>query len=189
MKILCVEIKKLPSRIFAKTIVSKENIFDLISNSDICWIERSVAEKDVKYKQLIPYILLKNENGLFACYQRHGAETRLHGKYSAGVGGHVDKSDDQNDVAKTIEVGMYRELSEELNNFEKKFIDLKYCGIINEVESEVGLVHLGIVFVAGCKEGYVPVAASELKNMEWKSAEEIAKLDKELWTELAFKLI
>ena len=29
----------------------------------------------------------------------------------------------------------------------------------------------------------------ELKNMEWKSVEEIAKFDKELWTELAFRLI
>ena len=189
MKIMCVEKKKIPERIVAKTIVRKENIFDLIGNSDICWIERSVAEKDVNYKQLIPYILLKNENSLFACYQRHGTETRLHGKYSAGVGGHIDEPDNQNDVVKTIEAGMYRELSEELNNFEKSYIDLKYCGIINEVESEVGLVHLGIVFVAECKNGYVPTAASELKNMEWKSAEEIGKLDKELWTELAFRLM
>ena len=101
----------------------------------------------------------------------------------------LDEPDNQNDVVKTIEAGMYRELSEELNNFEKSYIDLKYCGIINEVESEVGLVHLGIVFVAECKNGYVPTAASELKNMEWKSAEEIGKLDKELWTELAFRLM
>ena len=84
---------------------------------------------------------------------------------------------------------MYRELSEELTNFQQDMIDLKYLGIINEIESEVGLVHIGIVYIAECKEGYEPEAASELKNMEWKSVEEIAKLDKELWTELAFRLI
>lgn len=189
MKIMCIETKKLPSRITDVTIAIRENIFDLVNDSDICWIERPVAEKDSSYKQFIPYILLKREDGLFACYQRHGTEARLHNKYSAGVGGHIDEPDNQNDLQKTIETGMYRELSEELSNFEKDNITLKYLGIINEVESEVGLVHLGVVYIAECKNGYIPEAASELKNMEWKTAEEITKLDKELWTELAFRLV
>ncbi|MEE3314821.1 MAG: hypothetical protein VZR56_11775, partial [Treponema sp.] len=126
---------------------------------------------------------------LFAIYQRHGTETRLHDKYSAGVGGHVDESDNQNDAKKTLEMGLYRDLGEELTNFQRDMVDLKYLGIINEIESEVGLVHIGLVYIAECKDGYIPKAASELKNMEWKSTDEIAKLDKELWTELAFRLV
>ncbi len=189
MKIMCIEKNKLPSRIVDVTVASKEDIFELIKDSNISWIERPLAEKDIKYKQFIPYVLLEREDGLFACYQRHGTETRLHEKYSAGVGGHIDEPDNQNDARKTMETGMYRELSEELSNFQKNMIDLEYLGIINEVESEVGLVHIGIVFVAKCKAGYIPTAAYELKNMEWKTKDEISKLDKELWTELAFRLI
>ena len=92
-------------------------------------------------------------------------------------------------VRKTVEKGMYRELSEELTNFQQDKIDLKYLGIINEVESEVGLVHLGIVYIAECKNGYIPEAASELKNMDWKTVAEIDMLEKELWTTLAFRLV
>ena len=189
MKILCIETKKLPENITKSTLSINENIFDIVASSDVVWIERPEAEKDTNYKQIIPYVLLKNENEQFAVYQRHGTEKRLHGKYSAGVGGHIDEPDNQNDLQKTIETGMYRELSEELSNFEKDNITLKYLGIINEVESEVGLVHLGVVYIAECKNGYLPKPASELKNMEWKTAEEITKLDKELWTELAFRLV
>ncbi len=186
---MCIETKKLPEKITDKTISCTDNIFDFITDSDICWIERSIAEKDSTYKQIIPYVLLKNENGQFACYQRHGTETRLYNKYSAGVGGHIDEPDNQDNAKKTIETGMYRELSEEIANFQKDRIDLKYLGIINEIKSEVGLMHIGVVYIAECKNGYVPTAASELKNMVWKSVEEISKLDKELWTELAFRLI
>ena len=188
MKIMCIEVKKLPSEIVSSTVASRKNIFELFCDSDVCWIERSIAEKDTTYKQIIPYILLKRADGLFATYQRHGTETRLHNKYSAGVGGHVDEPDNQNDAKKTLEMGMHRELSEELSNFQKDMVDLRYLGIINEVESEVGLVHIGVVYIAECKNGYVPDAASELKSMEWKSVDEIAKLDKELWTELALRL-
>lgn len=189
MKIMCIEKAKLPFKITDSTVAVRDDIFEILHNSDIKWIERKEAEKDAQYKQFIPYVLLKRTDGLFACYQRHGTEKRLHDKYSAGVGGHIDEPDNQNDVRKTLEKGMYRELSEELTNFQQDMIDLKYLGIINEIESEVGLVHIGIVYIAECKEGYEPEAASELKNMEWKSVEEIAKLDKELWTELAFRLI
>lgn len=189
MKIMCVEKSKLPKQYADSTIAVKDDIFDYFNNSDIKWIERSVAEKDFTYKQFIPYILFKRADGLFACYQRHGTEKRLHNKYSAGIGGHIDKPDNQNDVRKTVEKGMYRELSEELTNFQQDKIDLKYLGIINEVESEVGLVHLGIVYIAECKDGYIPEAASELKNMDWKTVAEIAMLEKELWTTLAFRLV
>lgn len=189
MKVLCIEATKLSTEITQQTISSKENIFELINESQICWIERTQAEKDINYKQIIPYILLKNENGQFACYQRHGTETRLHNKYSAGIGGHVDEPDGKSTLQQTIESGMLRELSEELCNFQQENILLEYLGIINEVESEVGLMHVGLVYKAECLNGYIPEAGSELLGMEWKTVEEISLLDKELWTELAFKLV
>ena len=77
MKIMCIKIKKLPSKSTDVTVDSKEDIFDIVNNSNICWIERPLAEKDATYKQFIPYILLRNEDRLFACYQRHGTENRF----------------------------------------------------------------------------------------------------------------
>lgn len=189
MKILCVKTEKISKEVTSVTNSFKIDIKDFVCTSDMEWIERSEAETNFAYKQLIPYILLKRSDGKYACYQRHGTETRLHGKYSAGIGGHIDEPDNRDDLLKTIEVGMVRELSEELSNFEKEKISLKYLGIINETESEVGMVHLGVVFAAECAEDYIPDAAFELKNMEWKLPEEIEKLEKELWTELAFRLL
>lgn len=189
MKIMCMETSKLPTRITQQTIASKESIFELIDESNISWIERDLAEKDVRYKQIIPYILLKNEKGQFVCYQRHGTETRLHNKYSAGVGGHIDEPDNKGDITKTIEAGMFRELGEELCNFQPNNVILEYLGIINEIETEVGLMHIGVVYIARCCNGYIPESGSELQGMEWKTIEEISLLDKELWTELAFRLV
>ena len=189
MKIMCVKTERIPETITKKTISVKENIFNLVNSCDVFWLDRPLAERDQTYKQIIPYVLLKNSDNQFACYQRHGTETRLHDKYSAGIGGHIEECDNQDDIKKTILAGMNRELSEELANFQNEKITLKYLGIINEVESEVGLVHLGVVYIAKCQKGYVPEAASELKNMEWKSVDKIKKLNKELWTELAFNLI
>ena len=56
MKIMCVEKSKLPKQYADSTIAVKDDIFDYFNNSDIKWIERSVAEKDSTYKQFIPYI-------------------------------------------------------------------------------------------------------------------------------------
>lgn len=84
---------------------------------------------------------------------------------------------------------MYRELSEELKNFQKEKISLEYRGIINEVKTKVGLVHIGLVFFARCLEGYLPEPSDELAGLEWKYIDEIKKLKKEFWSDLALGLI
>lgn len=189
MKICCVPLEKIPEKIKNSTSCFKENYSKFIKDEDVVWVERSVAEKDFNYKQLIPYVLLQKADGRFACYQRHGTETRLHGKWSAGVGGHIDEPDKQDSLKATLEKGMFRELGEELVNFDKTKISLSYLGIINEIESEVGHVHLGIAYIAKCAEYYEPLPALELKKMDWKTVSEIKELEKELWTKLAFELV
>jgi predicted NUDIX family phosphoesterase len=120
---------------------------------------------------------------------RNGTEQRLHGLWSAGVGGHIDEPDRAQTLSDTIRNGMFRELSEELSDFDKDKFHLHYLGMINEIESEVGKVHLGIVFIADCAAGYEPHPAAELKNMQWKSVNDIKSSNTELWTKLAFMLI
>ncbi len=189
MKICCVKTESIPPAIKAETGAFHIPYSGLIKSESIVWKERQEAEVDENYQQIIPYVLLKSSEGKFACYQRHGNEKRLHGKWSCGVGGHIDEGDRAASFEKTVENGMYRELGEELENFDTAKVELTYLGVINEVESEVGKVHLGLVSVATCNAGYVPIAASELKDMEWKTSVEIEKMEKELWTELAFRLL
>ena len=84
---------------------------------------------------------------------------------------------------------MIRELSEEISNFDNALIDLEYKGLINEVETQVGLVHLGIVYLGKCKTAFVPQESDETKGLEWKSLEELKQFKSELWTKLALNLL
>lgn len=67
MKICCVKTDSIDQSIVAKTGAFKIAFDDVFKDAEICWIERSGAETDTKYKQLIPYILVQNAEGKFAC--------------------------------------------------------------------------------------------------------------------------
>src|SRR5689334_12323312 len=64
------------------------------SPAQLQYLNRSEAELDKRYKQLIPYVLVLC-NGKILRYRRGkgGQETRLHGLYSVGVGGHISEED------------------------------------------------------------------------------------------------
>lgn len=189
MKILCADKEHLPLRWISATGSWKESIFAELSLELCSWIERTDAEKDDSYRQIIPYILIISEEGRLLGYPRHGFEQRLAGLFSFGLGGHIEQCDLQNDLLSTIKHCAERELSEELINFDVKQTELTYRGIINEIESEVGRVHLGVVFTAQCKDGYLPLPAEETKGGKWFDIKDINQLDKELWSILALNLI
>jgi predicted NUDIX family phosphoesterase len=189
MKILCIKKELLPSKWISGTSRCRDNFFEVVTPAGVSWIERAVAEADETFCQIIPYILIKNDNEQFFTYPRHGSEQRLSGFYSFGLGGHIEESDWQGDIQQTIEHGLLRELSEELSNFQPDNINLVYQGIINEVESEVGRVHLGLVYLAKCKHNYIPIPAEETKGAKWVNKQTIPTLKKELWSELAIQLI
>lgn len=188
MKTCCILATYLPKEIVSVTGFFKVS-FDFIEESKIKWLERNDVENDFEYKQIIPYVILRRFDGKIASYQRHGSERRLAGLFSCGFGGHIEETDKCVNLSETIEKGMIRELSEEITNFQDELIDLKYLGIINEVESKVGLTHLGCVFLAECKENYEPQESDETKGLEWKTVEELNVCKTELWTKLALKLI
>ena len=108
---------------------------------------RSQMETNPAYKQFIPYCLLRHDTRL-VCYRRSSgaSETRLHGLYSIGWGGHVNSSDQVlplwNDAI--ISQTFYRELKEEIDVRINK--SPRLVGFINDDTTEVGKVHLGIVF-------------------------------------------
>ena len=189
MKICCVETARLPESWIGTTIAIADDFFSCLSAEDISWIERSEAETDSSYKQIIPYIVVRQSTGSILCYPRHGTESRLHGLYSCGIGGHIDRQDAHDTFQQTVIAGMMRELGEELANFREDKVELVYKGIIYEAQTPVGQVHLGLVYTACCRPGYVPQPAEELAGMEWKTPGDLKLVKKELWSDLALELI
>ena len=111
---------------------------------------RSDAEQDKRYKQLIPYVLILC-NGRILRYRRGkgGQETRLHGLYSVGIGGHISEEDHgMFSHDRGYRDGMRRELMEEVAINEVKDAAV---AVINDDSTEVGTVHFGVVHVV-----YVP---------------------------------
>lgn len=127
------------------------------------------VEKDDRWKQLIPYIVVVNKDGQILAYNRgnKGGEDRLESKWAIGFGGHV------NDGDADWMAGIKRELREELDvnqpiSLEKKFggeVDWAYfhgpIGFINDDSDDVGRHHLGVVYILRADE-VVPK-----ENPEW----------------------
>jgi predicted NUDIX family phosphoesterase len=189
MKICCVETVKLPSSWTKAANALRVDFFETAGDRDMRWVERSAAEIDPSYKQIIPYIVMQDSAARILCYPRHGTEERLHGLFSCGIGGHIDEGDHKGGFAETVRAGMFRELSEEIHNFNPEMVELFYKGIINEVDTPVGAVHLGLVYLARCKAHYRPEPSEETAGMTWKTIEQLRALNMERWSWLALKLI
>ena len=114
------------------------------SSSQIVYLNRSEAEQDKRYKQLIPYVLvICNDKILRYRRGRGGQETRLHGLYSVGIGGHISEED--HGLFSTglgYREGMRRELMEEVAIEDEKEAAV---AVINDDSTEVGYVHFGVV--------------------------------------------
>jgi predicted NUDIX family phosphoesterase len=112
------------------------------------FLSREKAETDPRYKQIIPYSLLRWESMVFR-YRRsvQTGEHRLHNLYSIGVGGHVNRQDvsqHDEDIEELITTARDRETREEFAFVENG--RPKLIGLLNDDMNEVGRVHLGIVY-------------------------------------------
>jgi predicted NUDIX family phosphoesterase len=108
---------------------------------------RAEMEADPAYKQLIPYVVLTCDGGVFAYTRgRAGGESRLHDRRSVGVGGHVDAGDlaPGRPVRQAYIEAVARELAEEVV-IGARAADLGVIGLINDDGDAVGRVHLGVV--------------------------------------------
>ena len=115
------------------------------SSKQLTYINRSAAELDTRYKQLIPYVLVIC-NGKILRYRRGkgGGETRLHGLYSVGIGGHISDEDSSLFSNVGYHDGMRREIMEEVAVEE---VNESTVAVINDDSTEVGQVHFGVVHV------------------------------------------
>lgn len=123
---------------------------DLFSLEHTTYRARHEVEEDPGFKQLIPYVIFchRDDSGRQTVFQytrgTGQGEGRLHRKRSVGIGGHISAVDADTQSGKNpYEEGMRRELEEEV------FMDTPYTahlvGLINDDQSDVGRVHLGVV--------------------------------------------
>ena len=106
------------------------------------YLDRPMAEADPGYKQMIPYVVVRDANAVFLMERTDaGGDARLHGKASIGVGGHLNPVDEGEDA---LMAGLRREWHEELEtDWEPEF---ELIGLLNDDSNAVGAVHLGVVF-------------------------------------------
>ncbi len=165
----------------------EESVLNALLSDKILWADRQEAEFNTGLKQLIPYLVLQLPDKRMACHRRNGNESRLHGLWSAGVGGHIDFADsiNESEVMEIARRGARRELHEELSEFNA--IDYSFVGVINEEITKVGRVHTGFVYFISLQKPAIP--GQELHDLEWLSKDDILERKTELWTRLALGLI
>lgn len=142
---------------------------------------REAMEVDRSWKQVIPYLVLRSGESYFLMRRtKAGGDARLHDRFSIGVGGHLNPGD--GDLAG----GLRREWREELQaDFDPRF---ELIGLLNDDTTEVGSVHLGVVYVAD--SGGLPVEIRETEKLSGRFATpaEVAEVvDRmETWSALVF---
>ena len=143
---------------------------------------RAVVETDPHWKQVIPYLVVRDGPRYFLMQRtRAGADARLHDLWSIGVGGHVNPGDGG------VAGGLEREWHEEIDaSFEQ---DPVLYGLINDDTTDVGRVHLGVVFIAD--SGGRPVAIRETGKLTgvFATPDEIRAVAQRLetWSQLVFE--
>lgn len=169
----------------------------LIGSDQISYRPRGDMEEDPSFKQLIPYCLFRyttpaGEVQVFD-YLRGGGvgEARLRAKRSVGVGGHISLEDAEavNHSGDVYSEGMRRELEEEVA------INTPYTesavGMINDDETEVGKVHLGVVHLFDVESPSVAPREDDLTEAGFRPVSEIlAELDRyESWSQIVMRAL
>lgn len=145
---------------------------------------RADVEEEPTLKQIIPYLIVRHGDRVFL-FQRstEGGESRLHGKYSIGVGGHINRIDVEG-AQDVIAAGLRRELEEELSI--RSTWRARPVGVLNDDSNPVGQVHFGVVHVVEVGSPGVSVRESETLAGRLASLQEVRAVrgHMETWSRL-----
>jgi predicted NUDIX family phosphoesterase len=143
---------------------------------------RDAMEHDPAFKQVIPYLVLRDGPRYFLMRRsRGGGDDRLHERHSIGVGGHMNPGD------RNLDGGLRREWAEELDaDFVPEF---RLVGLLNDDTTDVGAVHLGVVYVADAAGRRVKIRETDKLTGEFVDREEVAAVAEHLetWSKLVFE--
>jgi predicted NUDIX family phosphoesterase len=152
--------------------------------ADGTFAPRAAMEDDPAFKQVIPYLVLRDGPAWFLMQRtRAGADQRLHDRYSIGVGGHLNPGDAD------LRGGLRREWDEEVV---AAFVpEFRLVGLLNDDTTAVGQVHLGAVYVADAAGRPVEIRETEKLTGAFATPEEVAAVadDLETWSRLVFDFL
>ena len=142
---------------------------------------RAEAEQDPAWKQVIPYLLMRDGERLFLMQRTNaGADHRLHDLYSLGIGGHLNPQDGG------VLQGLRREFHEEMvATWEPR---PRLLGLLNDDDVLVGQVHIGVVFEADAAGRSLRVRETDKLSGRFVAPDAIAAVyDRmETWSQLLY---
>lgn len=145
---------------------------------------RAEMERDPSFKQIIPYLVLRDGARYFLMQRTAaGGDPRLHGRYSIGVGGHINPGDGG------VLGGLRREWDEELvAEFMPEF---QLVALLNDDTTAVGAVHLGAVYVADAGGRAVAIRETDKLHGAFVEPGEVGAVKERLetWSALVFDFI
>jgi predicted NUDIX family phosphoesterase len=145
---------------------------------------RGKVEDDPSWKQIIPYLVLRDGERLFLMKRTSaGGDARLHERYTIGIGGHVNPGDED------VLGGLRREWREEIAaDFEPEFAPL---GLLNDDSNPVGAVHLGLVYSADAAGRKVQIRETDKLSGQFATLDETAAVADRLetWSALLFDFL
>ena len=145
---------------------------------------REAMELDPGFKQILPYLVLRDGERYFLMQRTAaGGDARLHGRYSIGVGGHLNPGDGG------LLGGLRREWNEELvADFVPGF---RLVALLNDDTTPVGAVHLGAVYVADVDGRSVAIRETDKLTGGFADPTEVAAVADRLetWSGLAFEFL
>jgi len=166
----------------------------LLDAGQMSFRPRSEVEQDPSFKQLIPYVILRHRDKVDCVFQyTRGTgmgEGRLHTKRSVGIGGHISLSDlgGRTDVNPYLE-GMRRELDEEVI-LESPYTS-RCVGLINDDQTEVGKVHLGLAHLFDLEEPRVRPREDDVIECSFRPVADILAdmTGFETWSEICMRAL
>ncbi len=145
------------------------------------FLDRLTAEASPAFKQLIPYVVLRDGDRIFLMERSAaGGDPRLHHRASIGVGGHLNPGDGDD----PLRDGLRREWDEELvADWEPEF---RLVGFLNDDSNPVGQVHLGVLFEVEAAGRPVSVRETDKLRGRFVDADELraAWPRMETWSQL-----
>ncbi len=164
----------------------------LLNSGHTSYRARGEMESDPSFKQLIPYVIFRHTDAsgnvrVFRYTRGSGqGEQRLHAKVSIGVGGHISTLDRHAEGTHTYATGMQRELDEEVTiatSWEGCIV-----GLINDDQTDVGKVHLGVVHLFDVAQPLVTSNEEDLLEAGFVGLDELLLVrDRmESWSQICF---
>ncbi|WP_133965148.1 NUDIX domain-containing protein [Eubacterium limosum] len=165
---------------------------------------RYLAENDENMKQIIPYVVLKSGDK-YMFTKRLAGDPRLTGKYTIGMGGHINYGDletvKKNDgyqyinPSETIHKCIMRELAEETTVEESDNIQKLMLSLIDsfiDLSEPVSRVHACILYVCEVPDTDVGIREVEKLEAKWLSLEEVTDEiynSLEGWSKIAYNIL